>query len=151
MRFVKPDGEGEGFFGIANGFHPLDGFACHDLSGVAFGFSNGFAIADEVVGIFVAGNGVVLRIHPVVEAVVTGLREPGDIKLGLGEEVPFSNVAGFVADALEEFGIGDFAGAQMGFVSSGEVTVDPVAIGGAAGEDGGAGRGADAAGGIALG
>ena len=83
-----------------------------------------------------AGTGVIVRGEPVIVAVVAGLRVFGVVELRLGEEVPFADMAGFVAHGFEKLGIGDLAGAQVGGVVAGKVTPDAVAIRGAAGEDG---------------
>ena len=98
-----------------------------------------------------ARDGIVLGIHPVVVAVIAGLRELGDVELRLGIEVPFSNVAGFVADPFEQLGVGDLTVAEMSRVISGKVSPDAISVRSTTGENGGAGRGAHTAGRVALG
>ena len=97
-----------------------------------------------------AGAGVVVRGEPVVITVVTRLRVIRVVELRFCQEMPFANVARFVTRAFEKLGIRDLARAQVSGVIAREVTPNAVAVRGAAGEDGGAGRRADTAGRVAL-
>ncbi len=149
MGFVGPDGEEEGFGGVAFLAEPLGGFLDNERRGVALEFSCGGPVADEVFGVFVGRRSVVLSGHPPVVAVVTGLGLCGVVKEAV--EMPFSGVAGGVAGGFEEGREGDFAFSEMNFGSFSQPGKDAVSVGGAAGEECGAGGAADGAGGVALG
>src|SRR5204863_2656670 len=87
--------------------------------------------------------------HPVVVPVVVRLRLGGVVELPV--QVPLADVAGGVPGLFEQLGQGEFAGPQVDLAAGGDPGVDAVAVGCAAGEDGRPGRGADGAGGVALG
>ena len=87
--------------------------------------------------------------EPPVVAVVVRLGLLGAVEVAV--EVPFPAVHRFVADGFEELGDGDLGGAEVGFISRREPAPDAISVWGAASENGGAGRGTDAAGGVGLG
>ena len=60
-----------------------------------------------------ARAGVVVGVEKVVVAMGVWLGEIFDVELVFREEVPFSDVGGFVADGLEEFRVGDLAVAEV--------------------------------------
>ena len=111
------------------GLSPTSGSLRWQRSGrSSLGLADRFAIADKVVGILVAGDGVVLGIHPVVVAMVAGLRELGDVELLLRIEMPFPDVTSLVARSLKKLGIGDFTRAKMSRVVSREVSPNAIPI-----------------------
>ena len=87
-----------------------------------------------------ARGGVVLRVEPVVEAVVAG-RRFGAIDEAV--EMPFASVTGAVPGAFEERGDGDFVGAQRDAGAGRNPVADAGAVGVASGHEAGAGRRAD--------
>ena len=74
---------------------------------IAFDLADRLAVADEVVGVAMARQGVVLRAEPVVEAVVARLRLRRLVELA--GQVPLADVAGAVAGLAEQRGDRDFA------------------------------------------
>ena len=146
VGFVEPEIQEEGFAG--GGVEEADGFIDDEAGGIALERADGLAVADEVGGVGVARGGVVLRVEPVVEAVVAG-RGFGAIDEAV--EMPFAGVTGAVAGAFEERGDGDFVRAEADAGARGNPVADAGTVGVAAGHETGAGRRADGEGRVAVG
>lgn len=133
MRFVEPEIQEKGFAG--RGVEEADGFIDDEAGGVAGERSDGLAVADEIGGVGVARGGVVLRVEPVVEAVVA---RRGFGAIDEAVEMPFAGVTGAVAGAFEEGGDGDFVRAEADAGARGNPVADAGAVGVAAGHEAGA-------------
>ena len=133
-----------------NLFQPACCFGGNQLGRVALELSNGFAVANKVVGVLVAGAGVVLSAHPMIESMFAWMREFRIAELLPREQMPLPDVTCFVADVFQQLRKGDLTGAQVGLVISRQVTIDAVSIGRPSSQNRGPGWRADTAGGIAL-
>ncbi len=153
VRFVETDEQEEWLVLVASRVvgwvEPIEGFVDDQLTGIAFQRSDGLAVADKVVGVAMAGQGVVLRAEPVIEAVIRGLRLFGQVEAAV--EMPFANVAGVVAGLLEEFRERDFVASQVHGREQGDPVVDAGPIGGPAGQQAGSGGAAVGRSGVAAG
>ena len=79
---------------------PADGFVHDQVGRIAVELADGLAVAGEVVRIEVAGDGIVLRGEPMLEAMVTRLRLRRLVELAV--HVPLAAVAGRIAGPLQE-------------------------------------------------
>ncbi len=102
MRLVEPDVQEERLVAIARFIQPRDCFVHHNLTGVAIGLPDRRAIADEVDRVFMAGLSVIGCGKPIVETVI---RWSWLVRLlrRRHAQMPFAQVHGFVAMALEHF------------------------------------------------
>ena len=100
VRLVIADIHEERFRLVPDLFQPVNGLVGHQRRGIALQLSGRFAVADEVVGIAVIRQGIVLRGKPVVEAMTRGLRLSRQIEVSV--EVPFPDVAGVVSGVPQQ-------------------------------------------------
>ena len=142
VGFVEPEVDEERSVGVAFLVEPVNGFVDDELAGVAFHGPDGFAIAQKVGGIFVAGMRAVDEAEPVVKAMF-GRR--GVVAIVYRHtEMPFTKVSGAVALVFQDFGERRFTPKQMHSVTL--FTEDGIDSGAdvvAAGEEGGTRRGTD--------
>ena len=80
----------------------------HDLCRETIDWSGGDAVSDEVVGIPMIRERVVLGGEPVIETMIVRLRLPGQVESPV--QVPLANVRGGVPDVLKQLGNGDLLG-----------------------------------------
>ncbi len=152
MGLVEADVDEEGFSRILVGMvvEPTDGLVGQDLAGIAFDFPQGFAVADEIGGIVMGGDGIVASGDPVIVAVVTWIGSTGSF-FKVVAEVPFSDVRGGIATGFEEFGDSGFFYPEVHLLGGGDPTVNPRPNRKPAGLEGCAGWGANSAGCIEVG
>ena len=100
VRLVVADVHEERLRLVPDLFQPVNGLGGHQRRGIALQLSGRFAVADEVVGIAVIRQGIVLRGKPVVEAMIRGLRLSRQIEVAV--EVPFADVTGVVPGVLQQ-------------------------------------------------
>ena len=150
VGLVEPEVEEEGIVGVAFLVEPGNGFVNDELAGVAFHGPDGFAVAQKVGGIFVTGMSPIDQAEPVVEAM---FGRGGVVAIVYRHtEMPFAKVSGAVAFVFQDFGDGRFTPKQMHSVTL--FTEDGIDSGPdvvAAGEKGGARRGADRRSGMEVG
>ena len=70
VRFMEADEQEERLGLVACLVEPGECFVDDQLARIAFEWSDRLAVADEVVGVTVAGQSVVLRAEPVIETVI---------------------------------------------------------------------------------
>ena len=100
VRLVVADIDEERFRPVPDLFQPVNGLVGHQRRGIALELSDRFAVADEVVGIAVIRQGIVLRGKPVVEAMIRGLRLGRQIEVAV--EMPFPDMAGVVSSVPQQ-------------------------------------------------
>ena len=111
VRLVEADEQEERLRLVAGRVEPAESFVDNQLARIALQRPDGLAVADKVVGIAVAGQGVVLGAEPVVETVVGGLGLIGKVEATV--EMPFADVAGGVTGLVQESRESDFAAAEV--------------------------------------
>ena len=149
MWFVCPNIEKERFVWLSLFFQPADSLLHYEGSGIALQLAHFLSIENEILWVFVVGCRIVLRGHPMIEAVPVRLRLFLAVELSV--QMPFSNMAGFVSFAFEKFGECDFRFPQVNLMVGGDPPPNAIAVRGATRKDGRPGRRTDRAGRITLG
>ena len=111
VRLVETDVEKERLLFVARVFQPIDRFVGDQRRRVPVELADRLAVADEVIGVVMRGQRVVLGREPIVESVVGRLRLAGKIEPAV--EVPFADVAGRITCVAQQRRDGDFLPAHV--------------------------------------